>query len=241
MAEDVINSLGKIKLTTEEEEDITISDKGQKEEMESCAQSLIGKFLTCKSFNKRAAQNTLRKAWGVDEGMQIAEVGSNLFQFKFKTEFDLERVLRGGPWPFDNQVLMLRRWQAGMIAKNVKFDTVGIWVQIWGAPLDMVCPQVAGEVGGRLEKVEEVKRRWRNDMQNLFMKVKVVIPISQPIRRGGFLLGSDGQCTWAMFKYERLPIFCHYCGLLGHGLKHGASYFTATKMERKWYANMGIG
>lgn len=69
MAEDVINSLGNIKLTTKEEEDITISDEGQKEEIESCTQSLVGKFLTCKSFNKKVAQNTLRKAWGVDEGM----------------------------------------------------------------------------------------------------------------------------------------------------------------------------
>ena len=51
---------------------------------------------------------------------------------------------------------------------------------------------MAGEVGGRLEKVEEVKRRWRNDMQNLFMRVKVAIPISQAIRQGGFLLGLDG-------------------------------------------------
>ena len=88
---------------------------------------------------------------------------------------------------------------------------------------------MAGEVGGRLEKVEEVKRRWRNDMQNLFMRVKVAIPISQPIRQGGFLLGSDGQCAWATFKYERLPIFCHYCGLLGHDLKHCTSYFAGTK------------
>ena len=93
MAEDVINSLGNIKLITEEEEDITISNEGRKDEIESCAQSSIGKFLTCKSFNKRVAQNTLWKAWGVDEGMQIAEVGSNLFQSKFKTEFDLERLL----------------------------------------------------------------------------------------------------------------------------------------------------
>ena len=113
MVEDVINSLGNIKLTLEEEEDITISDEGRKEEIESCTQSLIGKFLTCKSFNKRVAHNMLRKAWGVDKGMQIVEVGLNLFQFKFKIEFDLERVLRGGPWSFDNQVLMVRRWQAG--------------------------------------------------------------------------------------------------------------------------------
>ena len=79
MADDVINSLENMKLTTKEEEVIAISDEGRKEDVESCALSLIGKFLTCKPFNKRAAQNTLRRAWGLDEGVQMVEVGSNLF------------------------------------------------------------------------------------------------------------------------------------------------------------------
>ena len=54
MAEDVINNLEKMTLMTEEEEVIAVSDEGRKEEIERCAQSLIGKFLTCKPFNKRA-------------------------------------------------------------------------------------------------------------------------------------------------------------------------------------------
>ena len=36
MAEDVINSLEKMTLTTEEEEVIVVSDEGRKEEIESC-------------------------------------------------------------------------------------------------------------------------------------------------------------------------------------------------------------
>lgn len=51
----MISHLENMKLTTEEEEVISISDEGKNEEIESCSQSLIGKFLTCKPFNKRAA------------------------------------------------------------------------------------------------------------------------------------------------------------------------------------------
>ena len=105
MAEEVINSLENMKLTTEEEEVIVISKEGRQEEIESCTLSLIGKFLTCKPFNKKAAQNTLRRAWG----LQIIEVRSNLFQCKFKSDFELEKVWKGGPWTFDNKVLMLRK------------------------------------------------------------------------------------------------------------------------------------
>ena len=43
----------------------------------------------------------------MDNQMQIIEVGSNLFQFKFQSEFEMNQVLKGGPWTFDNQLLML--------------------------------------------------------------------------------------------------------------------------------------
>ena len=229
MADEVIDRLENMKLTTKEEEVIVVSDEERKDEIESCEQSLIRKFLTCKPFNKRAAYNTIKKAWGLHDGVQIIEVGPNLFQFKFHTEFDLERVLKGGPWSFDNQALMLRRWQKGMTAKNVKFETVSLWVQIWGAPFDMVSPKVAAEVGRRLGVVEEVERKQKHEMQNLFMRVKVALPISKPIQRGGFIAGSEGGRTWVTYRYERLPILCHYCGLLGHDVRHCAGFFATSK------------
>ena len=62
MAYEVVNSMEKMKLTLEEEEIIAISDEGRLEAIESCNLSLIGKFLTCKPFNKMAAKNTIRRA-----------------------------------------------------------------------------------------------------------------------------------------------------------------------------------
>jgi len=69
MAEDVIDNLENMKLKTEEEEIIEVLDEGRLMEIESCNLSLIGKFLTCKPFNKRATKNTMRRAWGLNEGL----------------------------------------------------------------------------------------------------------------------------------------------------------------------------
>ena len=66
MEDDVINTLENMKLTTDEEEVISISNEGREVEIESCSQSLIRKFLTCRSFNKKAAQGTLKRAWGLE-------------------------------------------------------------------------------------------------------------------------------------------------------------------------------
>jgi len=84
MADDVVDGLGNMKLTSDEEEIIHIFDEGRLKALESRSLSLIGKFLTYKPFNKRAAKNTLRRAWGLENSLQIIEAGLNLFQFKFQ-------------------------------------------------------------------------------------------------------------------------------------------------------------
>ena len=124
---------------------------------------------------------------------------------------------------------MLRKWQRGMTVENVRFESIYLWIQIWGAPFDVASPKVATEVGSHLGEVEEVEKRQQQDTQNLFMRVKVAILILKPIRRGKFLVGSDCQRTWVTFKYERLPLFCHWCGILEHDIKHCAHYFARTK------------
>ena len=93
----------------------------------------------------------------------------------------------------------------------------------------MVSLQVAREVGNRIGRVEEVEgQRWQDEL-NYFMRVKVAVSIGKPLWRGGFIASSDGARSWVTFKYERLPLFCHYCGLLGHDVKHCASHFAVSR------------
>ena len=89
MVDDVTSILEKMKLTLEEE--------GCKEGMESYALSLIGKFLTCRLFNRKVAITMLKRAWDLEEGVQMIKVGTNLFQLKFQTEFEMDQVLKEGP------------------------------------------------------------------------------------------------------------------------------------------------
>ena len=46
---------------------------------------------------------------------------------------------------------------------------------------------------------------------------------------GRDIANSSGKRTWVNFKYERLPIFCFFCGLLGHDVRHCANHFAVEK------------
>ena len=48
-------------------------------------------------------------------------------------------------------------------------EHASLWVQIWDAPLNMVTPSIAEEVGSRLGIVEEVEKKKNQDDQNMFM------------------------------------------------------------------------
>ena len=82
-------------------------------------------------------------------------------------------------------------------------------------------------MGSRLGAVEEVEQRQGQDELHYFMRVRVVLPISKPIRRGSFIAGSDGEKHWVKFKYEWLPLFCHFCGMLGHDVRNCAEHVVA--------------
>ena len=105
---------------------------------------------------------------------------------------------------------------------------------------------MAKEVGSRLGEVEEVEWKKKKDDLSMFMRVRVALSILKPIRRGGYIADSDGEKSWVSFKYERLPIFCHYCGILGHDLKHCVAHYAVEKKRRSnrisvWRFSKGSG
>ena len=95
---------------------------------------------------------------------------------------------------------------------NIIMETASLWVQIWGAPFDMFSPRVAKEVGGKLGEVEKVEWKRRKNDINLFMRVRVALPISKPLRRGGFLAGSNGERSWVTFLCS--VIIVGYLGMI---------------------------
>uniref|UniRef100_A0A803MKJ2 CCHC-type domain-containing protein n=1 Tax=Chenopodium quinoa TaxID=63459 RepID=A0A803MKJ2_CHEQI len=48
------------------------------------------------------------------------------------------------------------------------------------------------------------------------MRVKVMIDIAKPLRRGVMVAINAEKTSWIGLKYERLGEFCYFCGKLGH-------------------------
>ena len=146
-------------------------------------------------------------------------MGEGLFQFRFELESQLTWVLDNGPWSFDNELLVLRRWERGMTANSATFPTLPLWVQVWGLSFDLINEEAGWEIGKGLDHVYEVDNKNFLLDQARFIRIRVGIPLEKPIPRGGWVVNPEGDQVRVGFKYERLVGLCYQCGKLGHEVK----------------------
>ena len=157
----VLEGLQHLRLTKVEEEDIAISTMRRLDLMEECALSLFGKLLLDRQQNQRALKSTLRAVWKIGSELRIVDVGKDIFQFKFTSEYQMEWVERNGPWNFDNNLLLLCRWKKGLSESNISFIHFPFWVQVWGLPFENLSKEVGTDLGNSLGRyIETDKQPW---------------------------------------------------------------------------------
>ena len=217
--DDFIERIQNIQLTEEEGEVVQVQLSHREKIIKECSLTLLGRFLTTKPYNQRAAKAILRAAWKLGNDLKIVDMGEGLFQFRFKMESQLLWVMHNGPWSFDNNLLVFRRWERGLTANSVTFTTLPIWVQVWGLPFDLIDEEAGWDIGRGLGNVVEVDNKTFSSDQARFIRIRIEIPLDKPIRRGGWVANPEGDQVRIGFKYERLVGLCYQCGKFGHNAK----------------------
>ncbi|KAL8511716.1 hypothetical protein ACS0TY_018227 [Phlomoides rotata] len=70
-------------------------------------------------------------------------------------------------------------------------------------------------IAGKCENVVEIDMESLNGISRS-ARVKVKIDLRKLLKLGLNLKAKNSKHMWVTFKYERLPSFFYYCGLLGH-------------------------
>ena len=128
----------------------------------------------------------------------------------------MNRILKGSPWLFRNSWLLLRRWERNMNLLETYFSIVEIWVQIWGIPEHCKTVKLGMKIVAILGEVRDCALFELGGSQSRIIKALVNMKINTPIRKGVNMGSKEDGLAWVDFKYERLPTFCYFCGVVGH-------------------------
>lgn len=116
--------------------------------------------------------------------------------------------------------MCFKPWVADMVIKEVVFNTVEFWVQIYGMPRNRMREVNACFIGLKLGKLLELDQ---NDYQDVskrsFLRIRVELDITKPLVAGFPIPGKNMSTVWVQFKNEKLADFCYACGRLGHTQK----------------------
>ncbi|GAA0182091.1 hypothetical protein LIER_42294 [Lithospermum erythrorhizon] len=80
---DLARVLGSLSLEGEELDELFVPDMAYDKVEERYQFSLVGRVLTKKKFHVQTFKDTVRNLWGVQEGVQVLDMGTNLFHFVF--------------------------------------------------------------------------------------------------------------------------------------------------------------
>ncbi|XP_021769544.1 uncharacterized protein LOC110733503 [Chenopodium quinoa] len=213
----LLEDLEKLRLTEDEKNIIGegVAEGIDDDTKNQISLTLVGKLLTRRPFNVESMKRTLLNVWKIINNVAIRMVETNLFVFQFFSEDDKRRVMDGCPWFLIKKLLLPTEIVGEEKPSEVCFKNSPFWTRIRDVPFNKRSADFAYEIGehlgGFLELDDSDPLGW-----NEYLRVKILVDISKPLRRGVKIANGSQSSKWCSIQYERLAEFCYNCGRMDH-------------------------
>lgn len=85
--------------------------------------------------------------WKHLQGVTISNLEADRFLFHFFHMVDYQRVLKSGPWSFNNNILILGAINEGEDPANILLFYVPFWIQVSSVPIEFVAQTIREHMG----------------------------------------------------------------------------------------------
>ncbi|XP_074364697.1 uncharacterized protein LOC141705706 [Apium graveolens] len=154
--------------------------------------------------------------WRPKERMEVHELGGFQYSFVFYHILDMQRVLEGGPWSFEQNMLVCNQLVEDEDPHNVKLQGADMWIQVYDIPKGFISENVLKNVGNAIGRYIRSDPINFNGMWKEYVRIRVALNVEKPLKRRMKLKRDSNAWNWINFKYERMSSFCFVCGIIGH-------------------------
>jgi hypothetical protein len=209
-------NLEDLSLHGEEEEGFTFDIEDEGDSQVDFRWCLVGRFLSDRPIHVNSMKATMADVWRPVKGVKIKEAEKGLFLFQFSHELDMEAVLQGGPWSFDNRMLIVGRVRLGVQIENIPLYHVDFWVQVHNLPAGFMVEKVGRGLANYIGSFVEYDKNNNNSFWRKYMRIRVRVDVRRPLKKCQKVKSQNGDWCIVNFKYEKLGVFCFVCGIMGH-------------------------
>ncbi|XP_055959759.1 uncharacterized protein LOC130014835 [Mercurialis annua] len=220
----ILEGVNRLTILEEEEDVLDYSAEANVREAETSGW-LVGRFLTDKIVNLIAMRQMMAFVWKPVRGVKVSEIKPNLFLFQFFHELDLARVVNEGPWTFEHHLFLCQEVKRGAIVEDMELWHADLWVHVVDIPLGYASEKLAQDAGKVLGGFITQDFNPGKTVGANTLRVRVRVDIRKPLKRRMKFKRGPNEWSWLNFQYERIPMFCFYCGVLGHSEKYCEKYF----------------
>ncbi|KAF3438709.1 hypothetical protein FNV43_RR21473 [Rhamnella rubrinervis] len=104
--------------------------------------------------------------------------------FKFFCEADIRRVEQTGPWCFNENILLLHRWEHDVSPYEISFKETTIWVQFLGLLLEWYTPQFVRKLSMNIGEVLEIDLGKDTGYSFKTAKARIKFNLENPLKPG---------------------------------------------------------
>jgi hypothetical protein len=177
---------------------------------------LVGRFLSERIIHFNSMKVRMADLWKPVKGVTIKEATGGKFLFLFAHPLDMEAVLQGGPWTFDNNMLLLEQVQLGMQIDQIPLFYADMWVQVHDLPIGLMKETVGVKLANYIGTFVEYDKNNKSSFWRQYMRLRVRIDVRLPLKKDTKVMNKEGAWCTVKFKYEKLGTFCFVCGVMGH-------------------------
>jgi 14-3-3 protein epsilon len=229
-----------LSLHEEEEEGFCFDFEEEENDQVDLRWCLVGRFLCDRSIHFNSMKVRMANLWKPVKGVTIKEALAGKFLFHFNHPLDMEAVLNGGPWTFDNNMLILEQVRIGMQIEHIPLHHVNMWVQIHDLPMGLMKEKIGIQFANYIGAFVEYDKNNNSSFWRQYMRIRVQIDVRRPLKKDTKVKNKEGAWCTVKFKYEKLGVFCFVCGIMGHAENKCEVLFSKEEDDgvRNWSADI---
>ncbi|KAF4375099.1 hypothetical protein F8388_017245 [Cannabis sativa] len=184
---------------------------------ETIAHSLVGRFFSKKTVSNGTLRKALSGLWKLHPGWRFQTVKPRTFIFRLGSSKEVKYVLDNGPWNLCSGFLLVAALPEDGKWESADLSSMDIWVKARGVPLPFLTESCIQQMASRMGKLLQANKVRKNGViLNDYLRFQVWLNLAVPLLAGVSLPEYGQKKVWSFFKYEKLPIFCFKCGVIGH-------------------------